>query len=155
MKGEIAIMEDYMWIIWLSLFVLAMIIEAVLSGLNSIRFAAAALIVLFLSFIPELPFWAEIIIFVGLSAVLLLATRPLVKKFMYTKNNQKTNLDMYIGKSYKLNKKVEKGSIGEITLNGVPWNVDSENDEEIEAGKWVEIIRIEGNKFIVKETQND
>ncbi len=146
-------MEDYMWIVWLSVFVLAMVIEAGLSGLNSIWFALSALIVLFLSFIPELPFWAEILIFIGLSIILLLATRPLVKKFMANKNT-KTNLDTYIGKSYKLNKKVEKGSTGEITLNGVPWNVDSEDDVEIEAGKWVEIIRLEGNRFIVKEKEN-
>jgi membrane protein implicated in regulation of membrane protease activity len=155
MKGEAAIMENYMWIVWLCVFVLAMIVEAVLSGLNSIWFAAAAIIVLFLSFIPNLPYWGEILIFVGLSVILLLATRPFVKKFNDKRNSSKTNLDRYIGNKYKLNKKVEKGSVGEITVNGVPWNVDTEDGQEIEAGKWIEVISIEGNKFIVKETNNE
>ena len=148
-------MEDYMWIVWLSVFVLAMIIEAALSGLNSIWFAAAAIIVLFLSFIPGLPFWAEIIIFIGLSVILLFSTRPLVKKINGQKTNIETNLDAYIGKEFKLIKKVERDSTGEIILNGVPWNVDSENEEEIDEGKRVTIIKIEGNRFIVKEIKDE
>ena len=147
-------MEDYMWIIWLSVFVLAMIIEAVLSGLNSIWFAAAAIIVLFLSFIPGLPFWAEIIIFIGLSVILLFSTRPLVKK-INGQRNTKTNLDIYIGKEFTLIKKVERDSIGEIMLNGVPWNVDTADGSEIEKGKRVVIIKIEGNRFIVKESKDE
>jgi membrane protein implicated in regulation of membrane protease activity len=45
--------EQYMWIIWLVLFVAMLIIEAIGPALVSIWFALGAVIALILSFIPE------------------------------------------------------------------------------------------------------
>ena len=75
-------MESWMWVVWLAIFALTMIIEVSVSGLVSIWISLAALITLALSFIPNLSYWGEIIIFVVLSLILLASTRPFVKKIL-------------------------------------------------------------------------
>ena len=52
-----------MWLVWLSMFVLSLILEASTEALVSIWFAAGALVSLGCSFIPGLPYWGEIIVF--------------------------------------------------------------------------------------------
>lgn len=73
-------MEQYMWIVWLVVCFISLIVEVSISGLVSIWISIAALICLGLSFINGLPWWGEIIIFIGVGFILLLLTRPLVKK---------------------------------------------------------------------------
>ena len=48
-------MEQWMWIIWLVVFVLALVIEAIGTDLVSIWFAAGAVVAIILSLIPEVP----------------------------------------------------------------------------------------------------
>jgi len=43
---------------------------------------------------------------------------------------------------------------GTISINGVVWNVISNNGEEIEEGKVVEVTEVSGNKLIVRKLRN-
>ena len=148
-------MEPYMWIVWLVILIAALIIEACTFDLVSIWFAIAALLSLIFSFIPELPYWGEIIIFVGLSVILLFATRPFVKRFMNS-HPSKSNLDLLIDTEHQLLKQIDKFSVGELKINGVVWDCETEDGSIIEKGKVVKIISIKGNKLIVKEViEND
>ena len=90
-------MEQYMWIIWLSLFVLMIIIEASGPALISIWFAFGALISLIVSVIPGAPWWSELIIFIVISISTLLALRPIFKRYL-KRNTVRTNVDSFIGK---------------------------------------------------------
>ena len=148
------LMEPYMWIVWLVILVAALIVEAVTFDLVSIWFAIAALFSLIFSFIPGLPFWGEIIIFTGISLILLIATRPFVKKFMNS-NQSKSNLDLLINTEHKLLKQIDKFSVGELKINGVIWDCETEDGSIIEKGKLVQIISIKGNKLIVKEVKSN
>ena len=74
--------ETYMWIVWLAAVVIAVIVEAVTNDLVSVWFAAGALIALVVSFIPNVPWWVEVIIFVVISASAFILLRPFLKKFM-------------------------------------------------------------------------
>ena len=147
-------MEPYMWIVWLVILVAALIVEAVTFDLVSIWFAIAALFSLIFSFIHGLPFWGEIIIFTGISLILLIATRPFVKKFMNS-NQSKSNLDLLINTEHKLLKQIDKFSVGELKINGVIWDCETEDGSIIEKGKLVQIISIKGNKLIVKEVKSN
>lgn len=146
-------MESWMWVVWLAIFALTMIIEVSVSGLVSIWISLAALITLALSFIPNLPYWGEIIIFVVVSLILLASTRPVVKKILKNKEEIKTNTQSLIGQKIVLIKTVEEFSVGEAKINGVVWDCKSYDDSVIEKGKIVEIIKIDGNKLIVKEVK--
>ncbi|MBO4682344.1 MAG: NfeD family protein, partial [Bacilli bacterium] len=90
-------MAEYMWISWLSVFVIALIIEASTTELVSVFFAFGALIAKVISFIPGVEWWVQLVVFVVLSGVSLAALRPLVKKY-FNKEKRSTNVDELIGK---------------------------------------------------------
>ena len=75
-------MEQFMWIIWLSLFVVMQIVEALGPNLVSIWFSFGALVSLIVSFIPGVPWWVEVIVFVVISAATLLSLRPVFRKYL-------------------------------------------------------------------------
>ena len=54
-------MEQYMWIVWLALFVIMLVVEAAGPALVSIWFSFGALIALIISFIPGIEWWIEVI----------------------------------------------------------------------------------------------
>ena len=68
-----------LWI-WLGVFVLAFVIEAITQDLVSIWFGLGALVALCITGFTD--WWVQLIVFVAVSAVALLATRPLVKKIL-------------------------------------------------------------------------
>lgn len=148
-------MEEWMWVVWLAIFAITMIVEVCVPDLVSIWFSLSALITLFFSFIEGLPYWGEIIIFVGLSLILLALTRKFVKKFLKSKETVKTNLNSFIGKEFKLEKTIEPFSKGEIKINGVAWDCDTKNNSKIEKGKIIIIKEIQGNKLIVEELKDE
>lgn len=148
-------MEEWMWVVWLAIFAITMIVEVCVPDLVSIWFSLSALITLFFSFIEGLPYWGEIIIFVGLSLILLALTRKFVKKFLKSKETVKTNLNSFIGKEFKLEKTIEPFSKGEIKINGVAWDCDTRDNSKIEKGKIIIIKEIQGNKLIVEELKDE
>lgn len=144
-------MEEWMRVVWLVVFAITIIVEVCVPDLVSLWFAISAIITLGLSFIEGLPYWGEIIIFVGLSLILLASTRKFVKKFLKTKESTKTNLDNFINKEYKVVKKIEPFSKGEVIINGVTWDCESEDNSIIEKDKIIIVKKIQGNKLIVEE----
>ena len=144
-------MEQYMWAIWLGIFVLGLIIEAVGTDLVSIWFSAGALIALIISFIPAVPWWVEVIVFVVISGACLLFLRPLTRKYMRGKI-AKSNADALVGRKGMLLEKVGPMQRGVVQVGDIKWTaLGIEDDTKIEAGKVVEIVAISGNKLIVRE----
>ena len=142
--------EQYMWIIWLCVFALSLIIEAATFELVSVFFSIGAIVALIMSFIEGVPYYAELIVFVLLSVISLLALRPLMKKVL-KKQKRLTNVDEFVGKEVKLTKAYEQYEFGEAKLNGLVWNVVNVNEKEsIEVGKEAIIVSVSGNKLIVK-----
>ena len=144
-------MEQYMWIVWLAVFVLAIIIEATTSELVSIFFAAGALMALVISLIPNVAWWVELIVFVVVSGVSLLGLRPLMHK-MLNKEKRDTNIDEIIGKKGIIIKKVDELNYGEIKVNGVIWTaISAEEKDVINENEIVTIVAVKGNKLVVKK----
>ena len=52
-------------------------------------------------------------------------------------------------------KQIDKFSVGELKINGVIWDCETEDGSIIEEGKLVQIISIKGNKLIVKEVKSN
>lgn len=143
-------MEAYMWIVWLSLFILSVVIEALTTELVSFWFAGGALVSLILSFIPGVPFWIEIIVFTLVSALLLFALRPLVKKFL-SKSSPKSNVEGMIHRVSTLEEDLSFLKPSKIYIGDVLWDVITERkDLFLEKGKLVEVVGVSGNKLIVE-----
>ena len=139
------------WWIWVALVIIFAVIEICTLGLTTVWFAIAALVMVFLSFL-KIPMPAQILIFLVISALLLIFTRPLaIKKLKMGK--EKTNVDSLVGKHALIIKKVGEFNTGEAKVDGLIWTVRSENNTEIKEGAKAEVLRIEGVQLIVKELE--
>ena len=139
-----------MWQIWLLLAGLFFIGEMITVGFLIFWLGIGALLAMIVSF-----FTTNIIIqtavFVISSIILILATKPFVKKFVDVKKTN-TNVFSIIGKKALVIKEIDPiNAKGQIKVNSEIWSAESENGEKIEECSEVEIIKINGVKAIVKK----
>ncbi len=139
-----------MTIIWIALTVVFVIIEACTTQLLTIWFAtgSAAAIIASISGASEL---VQCIVFVLVSMVALIATRPLVKKLTKHKYSP-TNADRVIGEKAVVSTVVDNmAQTGLVKLQGTVWTARSDDGSVIPEGETVTVERIEGVKLIVKK----
>lgn len=141
------------WQIWLIIAGICLIIEIITVGFLVLWFAIAAFIVAFLSlFIHNII--AQTAIFLAISTILILLTRPLTNKF--TKNdNTVTNAKSIIGKNGIVKKEITNTQAGQVKVDGDLWTavLDITCFDTIPVGSSVEIIKIDGVKLVVKPIQ--
>jgi len=136
------------WWIWVALVIIFALIEILTLGLTTVWFAIAAVIMVFLSFL-KIPLPVQILIFLAISALLLVFTRPLaVKKFKI--GREKTNVDSLIGKRVLVTRKISEFEKGEVKANGLFWTAHSDSNTEIAEGTKCEVLRVEGVQLIVR-----
>ena len=140
-----------MWVyIWLAVIVLAIIIEFLTADMVTIWFAGGGIVAMILA-IFELQWFIHVPAFVVVSTVLVLCFRKLVLKKLSSAESR-VNADSAIGKEFTLLSNIEFGVRGSIRVNDVVWSAVGENEHDvILAGATVQVIRLEGNKYIVKE----
>ena len=147
--GFLTEIENYTIWIWLGIFVLTVILEASTQDFVSIWFAVGALVAIAISY--SAPFWVELIVFVVISAMALIFTRPLVKKLM-DRTVRKTNSDDFVGKRVKVEKEITKYDGGLVKLNGIVYSAILMEEEEkpIPLDSIVEVVSLKGNRVVVK-----
>lgn len=146
-------MEQYLWIIWLVIFALAVIIEASGPNLVSIWFAIGSLVSLIISFIPGVAWWIQVIVFVVLSVVSFIALRPIFKRFM-KHNLFNTNIDSYTGKKGIVVEEITLLNPGSVKIGDVKWSaIPLDEKEKFNVNDVVEVVAISGNKLIVKKVE--
>lgn len=137
-------------IIWAIAFVVLTIAELETVQFVSIWFALAALVSMFTA-LAGLPIIGQITVFVIASVILLLATRPLVKK-LTAKKNFPTNIELDIGQTaYVINDIDNAQAVGRVKLNGVDWMARSSDNSIISAGEAVVVEKVDGTRLIVKK----
>lgn len=141
-----------MMYIWIAFIVIFGILEAVTAQLVSIWFVIGAVASLGAYFFGAST-TVQFVIFVLVSVVVLLATRPLVKKFTKTKI-QPTNADSYVGLDAVVTEEINNlHSTGAVKVRGVEWSARSADGETIAGGETVTVVSIEGVKLIVNKKQ--
>ena len=145
-------MEQYMWIVWLAIFVVAIIIEATTTELVSIFFCFGSIVALIISFIPGASWWVQLIVFIVVSGASLLGLRPLVHKY-FNKEKRNTNVDELIGKKITI-LDLNKDNIYEAKVNGLVWRVTTVDEEEqLKENDKAEVVAISGNKLVVRKVE--
>lgn len=142
-------------IFWLIVLVFMLVTEAATINLVTIWFAGGALAAALAAYLKA-GLAAQILIFLGVSFVLLVITRPFVRKFM--KNNKtKTNVDSLIGKSAVVTEQIDNLSqTGKVRINDIDWLARTADDDvHIPAGAVVEIEEVRGVRLIVKEKKGE
>ncbi len=143
-------MEPFYWLIILVVF---LVIEIITLGLTTIWFAGGALIG-FVAAVLHAPILVQIILFLLVSLMLLIFTRPVAERY-FNAGREQTNVNSMIGKEAKVTVAIDNfNQTGTVLLNGVEWTARSEKDEvNIASGSRVEICRVEGVKVFVKEVE--
>ena len=135
---------------WLVLIVALIVIEAVTVQLMTIWFAVGAIAGL-IACIFKLEVWLQILIFVIVSAVALIATRPFVKRFTNA-GKEPTNADRYIGKNAVVVEAIDNiHGKGAVTIGGLEWTARTTDGSTVEKDEIVTVESIEGAKLIVKK----
>ena len=141
--------ESLQNIIWLVLLLLFAGAEALTVGLTSIWFAAGALCALIASLLGG-PLWLQIALFLAVSALCLLAVRPLARRHLNSRV-EATNADRVIGEQAQVTEDIDniRGK-GAVVIRGVAWTARSEDGAPVPAGTLVRVLRIEGVKVFVE-----
>ena len=140
-----------LWI-WLGVIVVAAVIELMTFDLTSIWFAISGVVALVLSAIDGISWDIQLIVFIVLSAVLIVAIRPIAKKFLFRHMNDKTNAASIVGKKVAMLSTASFGVLGSVKIADVVWSaIPTDETETIEEGTIVEIVEIRGNKLVVKK----
>jgi membrane protein implicated in regulation of membrane protease activity len=140
---------------WLALTVLFTLIEVVCAfNLITIWFAISALIMVLVSgltgLLPETArFKLHLAIFLVISIILLVLTRPLAVKKLRL-GREKTNVDAIAGKNAVVTKNIRGFEKGEIKIKGQIWAAVCEDNGEMDSGEECEAVRIEGVTVVVR-----
>lgn len=138
-------------IYWLIFMAVLLVIEICTLGLTTIWFAGGALVATIASLIG-LNFWIQLTLFIVVSALLLIFTRPWAVKYI-NGHRTKTNYEGLIGKVIVITERVDNMSqSGMAVVNGQEWTVRAQGDGVIlNLGDKAQIVNITGVKLIVNK----
>ncbi len=134
--------------IWIGVLVVCCFIEAFTMGLTTIWGGIASLPLIFIAR-TGLPFKWQILIFVIITLILIIFTRPFVAKKLNLGKN-KTNVNSMIGQEVLITKAITQFAKGEAKAkNGVIWSVTTSDNSEIQKNTTAKVISVEGNTLCV------
>lgn len=139
-------------IFWLVLFVVLLVVEIATMGLTTIWFAGGALIAFIAAYI-HLGIGLQIVLFLAVSILLLVLTRPIAVKY-FNQEREKTNADSLIGQNAVVKEEINTiKATGRVEVNGMEWSAKTEHTEIIEVNTVVSIKGIQGVKLIVEKAE--
>ncbi len=142
-----------MLIVWLSVFVVALLVEIFTEALVSCWFCIGAILALCVTFIPGMPYWGEIILFVVGSVLSFFIIRPLVYRNLHRIKSD-TNIDAILKRKGVVTKRITDLEWGEVLIDNVYWTaIKRDLDPVIERGEIVEVVSVVGNKLLVRKTE--
>ena len=138
-------------IFWLVLLVVLLVIERATLGLTTIWFAGGAAAA-FVASILGAGLVVQIVVFLAVSILLLVFTRPFAAKYI-NKNRVRTNVDSLLGQKAVVTQDIDNlAGTGEARVDGKVWMARTENDgEQIVCGTTVTILGVSGVKLIVEK----
>ncbi len=138
--------------LWLIIFAILLVIEIITLGLTTIWFALGA-IAAFLAAYIGFGTVVQVIVFLVVSVVLFVLTRPIAVKF-FNQERERTNAESLIGQRAIVKEAIHTlQGIGKVEVNGMEWSAKTDESESIEAGSVVLIKGIQGVKLIVEKEE--
>ncbi len=138
-----------MKLIWLAIAIGFAIAEMMTATVTLIWFSISAIILIFLSSFIE-SIMLQIIIFGVISTILLItATKKIIKK--NDTYNYHTNLQGILNERGLVKVEILPKQTGIVVVMGEEWSAISFDEEKIEVGTYVKILKIEGVKLVVEK----
>lgn len=144
-------MESILWLVAAVIFVL---IEAMTLGLSTIWFAGGAVIAA-IAALFNVSIITQIVIFLIVSIVLLIFTRPIALKKLKV-GKEKTNVDDIVDQNGVVEDVIRPYEVGQVKVKGLLWSaVSNQEGQLLEKGERVKVIRVEGVKLIVEKVEGE
>ena len=142
-------MVQFMPFIWIGLAIVMAVCEAATAQLVSIWFVVGAICAAITTiFTPSIII--QTTVFLAVSFIALIVTKPLVKKLRNKGNAQNTNADRLIGKVGVVVTDIDdEQSIGQVKVSGEVWSARSDFAPILKDQK-IKVLAIEGVKLIVE-----
>ena len=138
-----------MWQFWLVLSGICLIIESFTLGFFVFWFSIGALFALIVSLFTT-NIVIQSVVFIVSSTILLLLTKPLIKKIVKTPKTKSTNVYSIIGKEGIVLESIDNlNSTGKVKVNGELWSAISDNN--IEKVETIKVLSINGVKLKVEK----
>lgn len=136
-------------LIWIAVAVIFAIIEALTMGINTIWFSIGAVVASIVAMAGG-PGLLQIIVFLGVSILLLYFTRPIAVKKLKI-GSEKTNVDTLPGQTALVTTDITPYNTGQVKVQGQIWTAIYQGaDTTLKQGEMVRIIRVEGVKLVVE-----
>ena len=134
---------------WLILFVALAGIEALTVALTTIWFAGGALPAFFCA-LAGAGVEAQLVVFVAVSFILLIFTRPFAIKYI-NRNTEKTNVESLEGKKARVTSDVDNDAgTGTAVVGGQEWTARSADPKKtFKTGEIVRIVEVRGVKLMI------
>jgi membrane protein implicated in regulation of membrane protease activity len=142
-------------IYWLIAIIVLVVVEIFTLGLTTIWFAGGALVA-FIAALLSAPVWLQFVLFVAVSAVLLLFTRPFAVRFI-NQGAVKTNYESMAGRIGRVTEQIDNlRAVGCVRVNGQDWTARAATDTEIiPKDSEVVVEKIDGVKLIVTPAKKE
>ena len=142
-----------MWPFWLIIAGLCFVIEIYTVGFFIFWFGVVALLALLISFITNNRF-IQVVVFLVTSSLLVVLTKPLMKKFLKTEKSIPTNYFSLIGKTGIVTEKIDSSnSTGQVKVKGELWSAIADSD--IEKDSKVKVLSVDGVKLKVEKLNDE
>lgn len=136
-------------IFWAIVLIVTIVLEICTMQLTSIWFSLGALISMIVSLFNG-SFPLQLTIFIIISVLSLILTRPLIKKIKV--KTQPTNHELNVGKIAIVIETINKANqTGRVSLDGVNWSAVTETFEPINVGSRVVVEKVDGAKLWVSK----
>ncbi|MBQ1239135.1 MAG: NfeD family protein [Ruminococcus sp.] len=144
-------MEPYMMAyVWIALAIVMVLVEITTVQLVSVWFMVGALCAALTTLFTD-SIVIQLAVFVGVSLLALLVTRPLVRRLKENRVQLRTNIDRLPGEKGVMLKPVENTeSVGQAKVLGKVWSVKTDNPP-LKEGDTVRVIAVDGVKLIVEK----
>lgn len=138
-------------VFWLVVLIVSIVAEVISLGLTSIWFAGGALVAALVAAVNA-PLWLQILLFVVVTLLLLVFTRPIAVKY-FNKERVRTNVESLIGRQAIVISEIDNmQGIGQVTVGGQEWSARSfDEGKQISVGAVVRVAAVSGVKLIVTE----
>ncbi len=137
-------------IFWVVVLIVMIAIELATMGLTTIWFAGGALAAAIAAAF-SLPLWFQILLFLVVSLLLMIFTRPIAVKY-FNKDRVRTNVESLVGRQAIVISEIDNlQGIGQVTVGGQEWSARSEDDKvRMDVGAVVDIVAVSGVKLVVR-----
>ena len=143
-----------MIVFWIVVLAASLILEAATFALVSIWFAVGAVGALIAASAGVPVIW-QFVIFAFLATLLLIFTRPLLKKLFPSKFIP-TNSELEVGKTAVVIETIDNAAgKGRVRLGGVNWAAVSSSGNSINEGEVVRVKAVDSAKLIVEQETSD